>query len=186
MATLYSLTINPDKRTSRFVDGQKKSFKVSTGSFASSNSKAHITIAEFLATPEDIIYLMKRLKAYAKSQEKLNALFDSLSCSSYSNCAVYLPAPDDESKIHKIIKEVRELIRMEKSKICKPHISLGRKLSELQLKFAEENFGKVKFNCEIGQIALRKFNPTIGQFTIENKFSFGGDRSGGIQLSFWS
>ncbi|KQR92390.1 hypothetical protein ASG01_10700 [Chryseobacterium sp. Leaf180] len=186
MKALYSVIFYLDRKTIQLLNAQKINLRQLIGSFASSNSIAHITIAEFSATPEEINYLIQRLNTFVKSQEKLNALFDSLSCSSYSKCAVYLPATDVESKIHDITKAVRKRIKTEKSDICTPHISLGRKLSEQQLKSAADNFSDVTFECEIGQIALRKYDPSIGQFTIEKQFTFGGNRSGGTQLSFWS
>jgi len=53
-------------------------------------------------------------------------------------------------------------------------VSIGRDLSEDQLKIAVQLFADKSFKFDCCQLALRRFNPKTGQYVILQEFPFSG------------
>jgi len=171
----YSIIFHPLTSTIGEVKKFKKDLKSKAGDYASQNSLAHITIAGFEATENQLVIVMQYLKKFVKNQITFSALFNRLSCSTFSKCAVFLPSSECNDIIHNITKNVRNIITVtEMSKISQPHVSIGRNLSEKQLTIARQLFTDKSFKFDFCQLALRKFHPNTDQYEIIQEFSFTG------------
>ena len=145
------------------------------GDYPSQNSLAHITIAGFEATENQLTGVKEYLKKFVENVVPFATLFNQLSCSAFSKCAVFLPSFEFTDRIHNITKNVRNIIPVTKtSKISPPHVSIGRDLSEKQLTIALQLFADKNFKFDCCQLALRKFDPNTGQYKNIQKFLFTG------------
>ncbi len=183
----YSIVFHPSIICITFLEDCKNSLRLQTYDYASQNSLAHITIGEFKATKYQISGVIEYLKRFVKTQVPFTALFNELHCSSVTKCAVFLPSSEYKNRIHDLTKKVRATVPIQKlSHISKPHISIGRKLTDEQLSVANQLFSNKSLDFECCQLALRKFNPKRKQFEIVEIFTFTGkpDHSGFQQMSF--
>lgn len=171
----HSIIFHPLTSTIGEVETFKKDLTSKAGDYASQNSLAHITIAGFEATENQLTGVKEYLKKFAENEVAFSALFNQLSCSTFSKCAVFLPSFELNDKIHNITKNVRNIITVtEMSKISRPHVSIGRDLSEEQLTIALQFLNNKSFTFDCCQLALRKFDPNIGQYEIIQEFPFTG------------
>lgn len=171
----YSIIFYPTAKTIGRVKIFKEKLKSKTEPFASQNSPAHITIAGFEASESQLLGVSEYLTKFVKNEVAFTALFDQVSFSFFSKSAVFLTSSYYQNKIHVITKKVRKMISVTKmSEIRDPHVSIGRELSEEQLKIAQEMFDNENLEFECFQLALRKFNSKRGQYDIIEKFLFTG------------
>lgn len=184
----YSLIFHPLDLTIGNVKTLKKDLSSKAGDYPSQNSSAHITIAGFEATEIQLTGVKEYLKKFVENEVAFAALFNQFSYSNFSQCAVFLPSFEFSERIHSITKNVRNIITVtEMSKISQPHVSIGRNLSEEQLTIALQLFTNKSFEFDCCQLALRKFNPIIGQYVIIQEFPFTGksDQRDFHQTSIW-
>ncbi|MCU7618837.1 2'-5' RNA ligase family protein [Chryseobacterium sp. PBS4-4] len=171
----YSIIFHPLSSTIGEVIKFKKDLTSKAGDYASQNSLAHITIAGFEATENQLTGVKEYLKKFVENMVPFTTLFNQLSCSAFSKCAVFLPSFEFNDRIHNITKNVRNIIPVkEMSKISPPHVSIGRDLSEEQLTIALQFLNSKSFKFDCCQLALRKFDPNTGQYEIIQEFSFTG------------
>lgn len=171
----YSIIFHPLAQTIEDVMNFKVHLTSKAGDYASQNSLAHITIAGFEATENQLTGVKEYLKKFVENEVPFTALFNQLSCSAFSKCAVFLTSFEFTDRIHNITKNVRNIIPVtEMSKISQPHVSIGRDLSEDQLKIAVQLFADKSFKFDCCQLALRRFNPKTGQYVILQEFPFSG------------
>lgn len=174
----YSIIFHPLPVTIANVESLKRSLISKAGDYASQNSAAHITIAGFEATENQLIGVSEYVRKFVKTEVAFTALFNQLSCSNFSQCAVFLPSFEFKNRIDEITKNVRKMMPVTKmSKISQPHVSIGRQLSEEQLTIALQVFNNKSFKFDCCQLALRKFNPNLGQYEIVEVFPFSGEHS---------
>jgi len=183
----YSIIFHPLAQTIEDVMNFKNHLTSEAGDYPSQNSLAHITIAGFEATENQLTGVKEYLKKFVENVVPFATLFNQLSCSAFSKCAVFLPSFEFTDRINNITKNVRNIIPVTKmSKISPPHVSIGRDLSEEQLTIALQLFADKNFKFDCCQLALRKFDPNTGQYEIIQTFPFLGETPAkkGEQLSF--
>ncbi|WP_316784301.1 DUF4172 domain-containing protein [Pedobacter frigiditerrae] len=175
MKDLYSVVIMPDENGLNKVKGWKDDLKTKIDWYNSSNSKAHITISEFLTDEDEIVDIINHLKEIAGYESPIHLNFEGVS--SYPNGAVFL-APDKPTKetLTDLMKRIQKNLNIKKSYHSKdPHISIGRKLTEENVTIALEMFKEAKLEFDCTSIVLRKFNPVKKQYDVlPNEFKFIG------------
>ena len=175
--TKYSVVFHPSETVIEAVKELKEQLSAKIGWFPSKNSLAHVTICEFeydLATYENI---KVRIANYCRYQNPFEVRFNAFG--NYTNGAFYI-SPDTESKtkMAEIMKGIPKQIQFPVNhKSSEPHISIGRKLTEDQLKIAYSLFDSVdlNFNCE--GITIRIFNPERKQYDVLETIPFKGEIS---------
>lgn len=178
MTDLYSIIFHPLDYSIGYIEDCKVDLRLRTYNFASQNSQAHITVAEFEATSNQILGVKEHLKKIVKTQVPFKASFNSFVSSPKTKCAVFLPSSFFDTRIHEITKKTRsKLSNYNLSPISRPHVSVGRKLSDEQLLIAHQLFNNRSFEFDCCRLALRKFNPKINQFEIVEIFTFSGKPS---------
>lgn len=162
----YSIVILPPQEGIDYVANLKNQLNAKIGWYNSRNAKAHVTICEFTAEPDELGSIMADLKEIVSYESPRHLVFDGVS--SYANGAVFLK-PDDATKapltalmgrIHKNLG----VTNLYKSK--SPHMSIGRKLSEENVALALNMFADAKLDFNCNHIVLRKFNPEIKQYDV--------------------
>ena len=168
----YSVVFHPSETVIEAVKELKEQLSTKIGWFPSKNSLAHITICEFeyeLATYENI---KSRIANYCRYQNSFEVTFNTFG--NYTNGAFFI-APDTESKnkMADIMKEIPKQIQYPVShKSSEPHISIGRQLSEAQLKIAYSLFEKIDLNFVCDGITIRIFNPERKQYDVLETIPF--------------
>ena len=168
----YSIVFHPSETVIKAVNELKEQLSSKIGWFPSKNSIAHITICEFdyeLATYENI---KSRITTFCRYQNPFEVRFNAFG--NYTNGAFFI-APNSESKnkMAEIMKEIPKQIKFPVShKSTEPHISIGRQLTESQLKIAYSLFDSVDLNFICEGITIRIFNPDRKQYDVLETIPF--------------
>ena len=181
MLKTYSIVIQPTPQIIEEVRLMKELLASKIGWYNSKNSLAHITINEFEAPETELKNIRKHLTTicqYLQTEEVLFNCFDS-----FPNGAFFL-SPDDKSKqyLKKTMQEIHQtFVYKTKIKSTEPHISIGRRISEDNLKIAFELFNAPNLFYYCNRLALRVFNEERKQFDILEEFVFGNIKRDGEQ-----
>lgn len=168
----YSVVFHPSETVIEAVKELKEQLSAKIGWFPSKNSLAHVTICEFeydLATYENI---KVRIANYCRYQNPFEVRFNAFG--NYTNGAFYI-SPDTESKtkMAEIMKGIPKQIQFPVNhKSTEPHISIGRQLTEAQLKIAYSLFDAVNLNFICDGITIRIFNPERKQYDVLETIPF--------------
>ncbi|NQX30924.1 2'-5' RNA ligase family protein [Pedobacter boryungensis] len=157
----YSIAIMPPKSGIDYVNELKNSLCTAINWFNSKNSKAHVTISEFVADDDEIEKIINQLKDLSSYEKPFHVNFEGVS--SYKNGAVFI-TPDGNSKIalKQLMLNIQKGLKIKNVNHSKdPHMSIGRKLSEDNVATALKMFADVKLNFDCVGLVLRKFNPDI-------------------------
>ncbi len=172
----YSIAICPPYETVSFVRGIKKELEKEIGRYPSRNSEGHITFNVFEADENELKEWEEHVTQFCKKIIPFEIRLASL-CS-YKNGAFYF-SPDKPSKKHliQVMKEFNKIpLVVPGDNDPDPHMSIARQLSDDQLKKAFELFRHrmfdIKFNCH--DLAIRKFNPKVGQYEIYKRVELTG------------
>lgn len=177
----YSIAFIPPPEIIELLDSMKEELFYKAKWFHSRNSKAHITIAEFLATEEQLKKVISKIQETADSLSPFDVAFDHFDF--FPNGAFYV-APDAASKdklaalmkrFHQAIKTISPANRIAKSD--NPHLTIGRQLDELQLKTAKEIFQEIRFSYQCKSVSIRVFNENRRQYDISESYPFNGNPS---------
>ena len=168
----YSVVFNPSKVVIEAVKELKEQLSAKIGWYPSKNSLAHITICEFdceLTTYENI---KSRIANYCSYQNPFEVTFNTFG--NYSNGAFFIaPNTESKTKMAEIMKEIPKQIQFSVShKSSEPHISIGRQLTEAQLKIAYSLFDSVNLNFICEGITIRIFNPERKQYDVLETIPF--------------
>ncbi|TKC10295.1 2'-5' RNA ligase family protein [Pedobacter polaris] len=162
----YSIAIMPLQNGIEFVAKLKNDLYSEIGWYNSRNSDAHITISEFVTHEDEVNRIINHLKEVVSYENPIHLNFDGVN--SYANGAVFL-APDEQTKITltSLMKRIQKNLDIKNSYNSKdPHMSIGRKLSEQNVKIALQMFADVKLDFDCANLVLRKFNPNKRQYEI--------------------
>ncbi|MCL9770397.1 2'-5' RNA ligase family protein [Flavobacterium sp. HXWNR69] len=168
----YSVVFQPSESVIEAVKELKEQLSAKIGWYPSKNSLAHVTICEFeydLTTYENI---KSRIANYCRYQIPFEVTFNAFE--QYPNGAFFI-APDKESKskMAAIMKEIPKQIQFPVNhKSSEPHISIGRKLTEDQIKIAYRLFDAVNLNFICIGITIRIFNPDRKQYDVLETIPF--------------
>ena len=185
MFARYSLVLQPSPEVVLAVKAMKEHLSSKIGWYHSKNALAHLTINEFEApvTEKDkIAHHLNTITTYLPSETVCFDHFDT-----FPNGAFFL-APDTRSKLFlkNILQQVHEEFRYPTVlKNNEPHISIGRRLQEEQLRIAHELFASPSLSFLCDRIALRIFNPSRKQFDIISEFVFQGKTKEGTPLTLF-
>lgn len=171
----FSVVFMPDAATIEIIKQMKLQLADKTGWFNSKNSLAHFTIFEFLEDDTNIQQVEKQLKQIASGIKPFDVLCNSFD---YFDNGIFYIKPDKASteKMSSVMKE----ILMETNSIKKsvtnttPHLTIGRRLNDLQLQTAQKIFTEVNLSFEISCLTLRKFDEKVRQFAVYKEFPLGG------------
>lgn len=164
MKDLYSLVIAPSKVGIEYVAKLKDDLNTAIGWYNSRNSKAHITIIEFTADEDELEEIIKHIIEITSFEKPIHLSFEGVN--NYPNGAVFLK-PDELTKIPlaDLMVRIQKALNIKNSYKSKdPHISIGRKLSEENVKTALDMFAKVKVDFDCSNLILRKFNTSEKQY----------------------
>ena len=171
----YAIVIAPPQTGLDYVDHLKDELNGAIGWYHSRNSKAHVTISEFTANEDELAKVTAQLKEIASYENPIHLNFEGIG--NYLNGAVFLK-PDEVTKneVGNLMKRIQKKLGIINAYHSKePHISIGRKLSEENLRIALKMFAEVKLNFNCDHLVLRKFNPTRKQYDIfSDDFKFVG------------
>lgn len=168
----YSVVFHPSEAVIETVKELKEQLSTKIGWYPSKNSLAHVTICEFeydLNTYENI---KARIANYCRYQIPFNVTFNAFG--NYTNGAFFI-APNSESKtkMGEIMTEIPKQIQFPVShKSSEPHISIGRQLTEAQLKIAYYLFDSVNLNFICNGITIRIFNTDRKQYDVLETIPF--------------
>lgn len=168
----YSVVFHPSETVLEAVKELKEQLSTKIGWFPSKNSLAHATICEFdceLTTYENI---KSRITNYCRYQIPFNVTFNAFG--NYTNGAFFIaPNTESKTKMAEIMKEIPKQIQFPVShKSSEPHISIGRQLTEVQLKIAYSLFEAVNLNFICEGITIRIFNPDKKQYDVLETIPF--------------
>ena len=168
----YSVVFHPSETVIEAVKKLKEQLSAKIGWFPSKNSLAHVTICEFEYEDETYENIKSRIANYCRYQNSFGVTFNAFG--NYTNGAFFI-SPDTESKnkMAEIMKKIPKQIQFPVShKSTEPHISIGRQLTESQLKIAYSLFDSVDLNFICEGITIRIFNPDRKQYDVLETIPF--------------
>ena len=168
----YSVVFHPSETVIEAVKELKEQLSTKIGWYPSKNSLAHVTICEFEYEDETYENIKSRIANYCCYQIPFKVTFNDFG--NYTNGAFFI-APNSESKtkMAEIMKEIPKQIQFPVShKSSEPHISIGRQLTESQLKIAYSLFDSVDLNFTCESITIRIFNPDRKQYDVLETIPF--------------
>jgi len=168
----YSVVFHPSETVIEAVKELKEQLSAKIGWFPSKNSLAHVTICEFEYEDETYENIKSRIANYCRYQNPFGVTFNAFG--NYTNGAFFI-APNTESKIKmtEILKEIPKQIQFPVNhKSSEPHISIGRKLTEDQIKIAYRLFDAVNLNFICNGITIRIFNSERKQYDVLETIPF--------------
>lgn len=168
----YWVGICPPMATEDHVGIFKKELEERIGWYSSANSKAHISFMEFFDEDGQLHMMEEYLSRFCKNIEPFNAVFDHFGRFARAYCLL----PDDASR-----KLLANLMRQfhrgkpfaKEDSFDKPHISIGRKLSEEQIAVANDLFSArlIRHGFQCNDLCIRKFNPVKKQYEVYKRFT---------------
>ena len=168
----YSVVFHPSEAVIETVKELKEQLSAKIGWYPSKNSLAHVTICEFEYENETYENIKSRIANYCRYQIPFEVTFTTFQ--NYANGAFFI-APDAKSKtkMAEIMKEIPKHIQFPVShKSIEPHISIGRQLTEAQLKIAYSLFDSVDLNFICEGITIRIFNSERKQYDVLETIPF--------------
>ena len=168
----YSVVFHPSETVIEAVKDLKEQLSTKIGWFPSKNSLAHITICEFDYEDETYENIKSRIANYCLYQNPFKVTFNDFE--NYTNVAFFIaPNTESKNKMSDIMKEILKQIQFPVShKSTEPHISIGRQLTESQLKIAYSLFDSVDLNFICEGITIRIFNPDRKQYDVLETIPF--------------
>lgn len=168
----YSVCFQPGNNLVSQVHLMKLKLADKIGWYNSKNSLAHLTIAEFHASEEEITRIDNQLKRCCNRFTPVSVLLRSFH--TYTNGTFFLEV-DPKAKV--ILKDFSQQIFNELQlknayKCTDPHLSIARKLDTKKIQQAFELFGTPELSFLCDQIALRKLNLEKRQFDILTLYAF--------------
>ncbi len=172
MLEKYSIVIHPSEEIIDDIKTMKEKLASEIGWYKSKNSIAHITICEFEANDTD-------LKAIYSQLTKISAPITPLTVSTkdfdlFPNGAFFIAIEEESKKLLRpVMKKYHNTLPVKTNHHSDtPHITIGRGLNSEQLNCAQNLFKSYikSFYCDC--IVLRKFDPSIKQYFVIEKFYF--------------
>lgn len=172
MTDKYSLVFQPSEELIKLIRMMKRKLAEEIGWYNSKNALAHITIAEFKASIDDIPRIHKQITRCSERFKPVVTQFSSFG--TYPNGAFFLEVDQEAKKI--LIEYGRQLtdeLRLTSlSKSNDPHLSIARKLDFEKIEKAFKLFNTPDISTTIGFIALRKLNTIRKQYDILHCYPF--------------
>lgn len=187
---VYSIAICPPSEVACYIRELKEELRLRIGQYASCRSEAHITLTHFTADERAAwrwVRVLERSCAGVSSFE-----FRLKGVGVFSQGTVYV-MPDAQSKERflGLCDQVRQASgRLKKHPFSLvPHLTIARQLDEQQVDAAFRILApkavETRFLCT--DIALRRFDPHRGQYSIVQRIPFGNHETAGLpqQSALW-
>lgn len=171
----YSIVFQTSETVIETVKVFKEELYARIGWYPSKNSLAHITICEFEHDMATYEIIKAKISNYCRYQNTFEVQFNSFG--NYTNGAFFIaPELESKAKMVAIMKEIPKEIKFPVShKSVDPHISIGRKLSEEQLKIAYTLVEEIDLNFCCEGITIRIFNTERKQYDVLETIPFKGE-----------
>ena len=161
----------PDTQTISLIKEMKLNLSTKIGWFGSKNALAHFTIFECLENEQNEPQLFKILERVAAHIQPFEMTCDAFN--SFDNGAFYIQPNSISTEIMtnemKCILEETNAIKKTITNTT-PHLTIGRRLNEEQLKVAKEMFQEINIHFPVTHLTLRKFNEEKKQFDLYQHF----------------
>lgn len=175
---MYSVVVYPNDAGKETVAKMKDALAAKLGrTYASRNSKAHVTICEFLAYPTELAIIMEYVKQFCRTAPKQDVRFSQV-YSFHTTCFI---APDDQSRDYfkSLLKAFKKSFPFHRRLFgvkfsSGAHVTIGRLLDSRQLETAGKLFNdrKADLRFQAEGFVIRKFNPETKQFGDMAGFRF--------------
>lgn len=166
----------PDAQTIALIKDMKLNLSTKIGWFGSKNALAHFTIFEFLENEQNELQLFKILERVAAHIQPFEMTCNAFN--SFDNGAFYIqPNSISTDMMTNEMKYILEETKAIKKTITNttPHLTIGRRLNEEQLKVAKEMFHEINIHFPVTHLTLRKFNEERKQFDLYKHFPLLGN-----------
>ena len=176
MQSRYSLVFYPSEAVMETVWQMKQQLYREIGWYNSKNSKAHITIFNFILDDETHIpQILKLLGDFAAAEPSFDVCLDSFQ--TVGNSAFCLmPETAGASLLKNSMARLQSVFHLEAThRSDKPHVSIGRKLNPQQLIKAKSLFTQVNLSFRCDRLVLRIFDPTLKQYREFKEFALEGE-----------
>lgn len=174
----YSIAICPPPETVEFVRGFKKELEARIGKYPSRNSEAHITFNVFRADENELLLWENYLTEFCSKLKPFPIRL--IAVGSFERNGAFFLSPDKSSAqgLTSLMQQFHQTAPGERDdSLPEPHMSIARQLDKEQLRTAYDLFASrtldIEFVCD--NIAIRKFNPGIGQYEVYKRFAFGSE-----------
>jgi hypothetical protein len=176
----YAVAVSPPEPVIEKVDELKSLLEERIGRYGSRKAKAHVSFNAFYATGVQLLRIEKYILDFCSIQVPFGAVFNSLAFYPHgeNKNTLYL-APDAHSKkaLLTMMKNFHKQVPpCEIKKMTDPHLVLGRELTTEQLEKAQgllkDRVMDLRFT--VNELVLRERKEGPGQFTIKERFPFGG------------
>jgi 2'-5' RNA ligase len=172
----YSIAICPPPETVVLIRGLKKELEAKIGKYPSRNSEAHITFNVFQAGEHELAEWEKYLAEFCSKAKPFTIRLNAIG--SFEGNGAFFLAPDKPSAdtLISLMQQFHQTALVEREdSLPEPHLSIARQLDKEQLKTAYALFEMraldIEFLCD--NLAIRQFNPKIGQYEVYKRFGFG-------------
>ncbi|MDO5637909.1 MAG: 2'-5' RNA ligase family protein [Myroides sp.] len=170
----FSVVFMPDAQTIALIKEMKINLGSKCGSYKSKNALAHFTIFEFLEESNNEDKICNQLERIASEINPFTVQCTSFDYFSNNNSYTFYIKPSETSSVYmsNVMKEVlKDVTLVKKShQTTTPHLTIGRQLSEKQLKSAKDLFKTIDLSFNMSHLTLRIYNNQIGQYEIYKTF----------------
>ena len=173
-----SVAIIPSFPVVEQVYNFKKQLYRKIGWFRSSNSLAHLTVAEFEANERDARVWSSKMEHFCSDRRPFDIHFNKIKV--FRNTGTIYVALDDHSAAltKNLMANVHNYTAGLKAvRIYEPHMTIARGLDEVQLRKAFDLFSQVRidmtFTCN--DLCIRKLDEVKLQYELESRHSFKGN-----------
>lgn len=168
----YSVCFQPDNALVIQVQLMKIKLANKIGWYNSKNSLAHLTIAEFYASENEISRIENQIKRCCNRFSPVDVRLQSFD--TYSNGTFFLKVEEVSKLILKdFAQQIHNELQLKKAYKCTdPHLSIARKLNSEKIQQAVELLEAPDLYFQCNQIALRKLNLEKKQFDIIALYPF--------------
>ncbi len=168
----YSLCFQPDLALIEQVKAMKLQLGEVIGWFNSKNSLAHLTIAEFQTSEQDIQRMHQQITRCCNGFTPVETHLSSFG--TYPNGTFFLEVdPLAKPQLKTYAQKLFRTLQLKNAYKCTdPHLSIGRKLDDTKIQQAYALFEQpqLSFCCDL--VVLRRLNTERRQFDIIHYYPF--------------
>jgi len=178
MREAYSVVITLPENFNGDVRKMKLLLGLNIGLYSSENSEAHVTMANFMASPTEIDKVATYLNAFCLSCSSQDLEF--IKFGSFKTTFHLSSSNDTQQWFENLVKRFNKHFPLNKT-ACKfkdsrtPHITIGRELDALEISNAyhlfENHIVDIVFPCN--SVTIRKYNNRKKQYDVFSHHVFG-------------
>lgn len=172
MLERYSIVFHPPLEIIEQVEVLKSDLGSAIGWFPSRNSKAHITIQEFMVDESKLKLIVKQLERCCNSLQPTTLKFNAFD--HFNNGAFYIkPAMESATILTALMKQIQKTVPTPNThRGTNPHLTIARRLSPENIIIAHQILKPIEITFLCDTVALRQFNASQKQFEVIQLFPF--------------